>query len=236
MAHETSVKAVLVPLDGSPVSEQAIPVGAGAARRAGATLHLAMAYEPPSALALSFELPEVGAELDREGRARSAEYLEARAEAARGSSGLPVTTALLEGPPAAAVAEYAETHGIGLIVMTTHGRSGLSRWWLGSVTDRLLRRTTVPVLLLHPRKRAHRTEFRGILVALSGERDEMVLDAALALGRPGPKVRYLLARVVPPTAPIISPLPSYPRHQRPTWAARQAVQAGAELARLAAPL
>jgi len=147
----TTFHAILVPLDGSAAGEQAIPVGARIARRAGATLHFAMACEPSPARPLSSELPRVAEAVEREARIREAGYLETVAEAARSTHGLSVTTALLEGPAASALAEHVRACRIGLVVMTTHGRGGLSRWWLGSVTDRLLRRTPVPLLLLHPR-------------------------------------------------------------------------------------
>jgi nucleotide-binding universal stress UspA family protein len=127
-----------------------------------------MAYQPPSALALSSELPAVSVEIEREARPRAMEYLETVAEAARGTHGLAVTPALLAGPAAGALAEHIRARDIDLVVMTTHGRGGLSRWWLGSVTDRLLRRTSAPVLLLHPRESPQPTEFRRILVALDG--------------------------------------------------------------------
>lgn len=232
----TTFHAILVPLDGSAAGEQAIPVGARIARRAGATLHFAMACEPSPARLLSSELPRVAEAVEREARIREAGYLETVAEAARSTHGLSVTTALLEGPAASALAEHVRACRIGLVVMTTHGRGGLSRWWLGSVTDRLLRRTPVPLLLLHPREQAQPIEFHRILVAVDGECDDAVLEPALALGSLGSGASYVLTQVVAPSVPIMSPLPAYPTHLGPDWAKRQELEARNHLARLSSRL
>jgi nucleotide-binding universal stress UspA family protein len=232
---ETSFRAVLVPLDGSTEGEQAIPVGEAVARRAGATLDFAMVLQPPSALALSSELPRAAAEVEREARTHATNYLESRAEAARGAYGLAVTAALLDGMPAGALAGYVRAHGIDLVVMTTHGRGGLSRWWLGSVADQFLRRTPAPVLLLHPRESPQPTAFRRILVALDGETDEAVLEPALALGCLGRGTSYFLIRVVPPATPPVGALPAYSTRLG-DWAKRQDIEARNRLARLAAGL
>jgi len=231
---ETSFHAVLVPLDGSPEGEQAIPVGSAVARRAGATLDFALVLQPPSALALATERPAVAAAIEQDARTRASEYLEAKAEAAR-ALGLAVTPGLLHGAPAGALADYIRTRGIDLVVMTTHGRGGLGRWWLGSVADRLLRRSLAPILLLHPGESPQPTEFRRILVALDGEADEGVVEAALALGSLGAGAGYFLIRVVPPATPIMSPLPAYSTHLG-DWARRQDLEARNHLARVSAGL
>ena len=89
-----------------------------------------------------------------------------------------------------------------LIVMTSHGRTGLSRMWLGSVADGLIRHSRVPVLLLRPidaaapRPFAHGL-YKHILVPFDGSAaSEEVLPAALALAKCG-SARISLLRVVP---------------------------------------
>jgi nucleotide-binding universal stress UspA family protein len=228
--------AILVPLDGSGVGQQAIEVGARLARHAGASLHFAMAHQPLPAGLLSSELPRVAEELEVESRAREAAYLEAVAEGVRCAHGLCVTTALLEGPPARALADEMRARHVDLVVMTTHGRGGLNRWWLGSVTDRLLRLTRAPLLLLHPRTATQPTEFRRVLVALDGESDEGLLECALAVGSLASSASYVLARVVPPTTPLMGPLPAYPTRLHPDWARRQDLEARNYLARLSSRL
>jgi nucleotide-binding universal stress UspA family protein len=54
------------------------------------------------------------------------------------------------GRPAQEIVEYAESKGVELIAMCTHGRSGLSRWFLGSVADKVMRGTHLPILLIRP--------------------------------------------------------------------------------------
>ncbi|HEX6435313.1 MAG TPA: universal stress protein, partial [Gemmatimonadales bacterium] len=139
------------------------------------------------------------------------------------------------GSPARVLAEHARAKHAGLIVMTTHGHSGVSRLWLGSVADQLLRRVSVPVLLLHPKHAAY-SEFRHILVALDGSQNaEQVLKTAVDLGSLMPEVRYTLVRVVEPPLPVITRLAVYPAPP-PRSQAEEESCAVAYLQSLAAPL
>jgi nucleotide-binding universal stress UspA family protein len=65
--------------------------------------------------------------------------------------GLVVKTAIAHGIPAEEIVNYAEKNGVDLIIISTHGRSGVSRWAFGSVADRVLRHSTTPVLTVAPR-------------------------------------------------------------------------------------
>ena len=201
---------ILVPLDGSELAEQAVSVGASIARRSGGMLRLVSVEEPLPALVLASESPEVAREVEIEAEGKLTEYLESMAQAVQHVQAGTVETALLQGPVAGALSEYAGSHAIDLVVMTTRGRGGISRWLTGSVADQVLRRTTVPVLLLHPRELPQPTQFRRILVALDGEVEEEVLNPALALGSLNPAARYTLTRVVEPAIPILTPLALYP--------------------------
>ena len=71
-----------------------------------------------------------------------------------GESGLNVRADIVEGEAAEGIVEYAEKQGIDLVVMATHGRSGIGRWALGSVADRVIRHSYVPVLLVRASKDA----------------------------------------------------------------------------------
>jgi nucleotide-binding universal stress UspA family protein len=132
---------ILVPLDGSLVAEQALPYAETLARAAGAGVVLVRA--------VSSEPPWAGDAV--EGRLRAAgeaaDYLAATAERLRGS-GLQVETAAPHGEPAEAVAKELGARGADLVVMSTHGRSGLGRWVYGSVAESILRRTPTPTLLV----------------------------------------------------------------------------------------
>ncbi|NIV38641.1 MAG: universal stress protein [Anaerolineae bacterium] len=79
------------------------------------------------------------------------EYLE-RVAAGIQQQGISVQKVTVDGRPHTGIAEYAETNQVDLIVMSTRGQSGLSRWLMGSVADRVVRGATVPVLLVRTRK------------------------------------------------------------------------------------
>jgi nucleotide-binding universal stress UspA family protein len=192
---------LLVPLDGSPLAEQAIPAACGLARRAGGAVHLAVVQPPPLRhLHVSAELAKP---VEREAREQLESYLAKQAEAVSMCHGLEATCAVLEGDPAGALAAYARTNAMDLIVMTTHGRGGLGRFWLGSVADSLLRRITSPVLLLRSEKQPQPTDFRHVLVALDGsEAGEAVLAPALALASLYHGARCSLVQVVEPSVAV----------------------------------
>ena len=200
---------LLVPLDGSPLAAKAIPVAGALARRAGGTVHLASVQLP------AFRYPGMPADImktiEREARERVELYLADEAEAVSTCHGLEVTRAVLEGSPAEALADYTRTNGIDLIVMTTHGRSGLGRLWLGSVADRLLRCATTPVLLLRSREQPQHTDFRHVLVALDGSSaGEAVLEAAVALASLYHEAGCSLVQVIEPPFAISGDLTVYP--------------------------
>ena len=101
----------------------------------------------------------------------------------------PIQTMLLDGSAAEAIAAYAEHHRIDLVVMTTHGRGALSRAWLGSVADRLIRRLPMPMLLVRPHEAdpadlANPPRIGHLLIPLDGsERSEQIIAPTIALGR-----------------------------------------------------
>lgn len=71
-----------------------------------------------------------------------------RAAAAAGADGVAVNTVTLEGSPHETIVEYVTDRGIDAVVMGTHGRRGLDRYVLGSVTEKVLRSVPVPVLVV----------------------------------------------------------------------------------------
>jgi nucleotide-binding universal stress UspA family protein len=138
-------KRILVPLDGSELAEQALPHAAVHAKQFGAAIVLLKVLGP---------LPEPS--MAGRGAIHSAErasaqlakdYLEGMAAGLR-AQGLLVQTETVEGKPYLQIVRFAEEKEIDLIVMSTRGHSGLSRWLLGSVTDRVVRGATVPLLLV----------------------------------------------------------------------------------------
>ena len=79
------------------------------------------------------------------------EYLE-RIAADVQQQGIPSRAVTVDGRPHVEIAEFAEGNQVDLIVMSTRGQSGLSRWLMGSVADRVVRGATVPVLLVRARQ------------------------------------------------------------------------------------
>lgn len=227
-----ALRGILVPLDGSELAEQAIAVGTAQARATGATLHLVGVHEPLPLSAMPPDYPLPVQALDAEARDQHVHYMESVAARVRARLASPVEFSLLNGEPAAALCEYADSHLVDMVVMTTHGRSGLGRFWLGSVADRMLRRLAVPVLLLHPQETPQPLELRHLLIALDGEIEAPVLEAVELLARDGVNRRYTLVRVVEPVIPILSGLAARPAHLPRDWDVRRLTEARNYLARL----
>lgn len=147
------VRSVLVPLDGSPFAEHALPTATVIAKACRAKLQLVKVHEPPPPPVAADEAG-LFLEADLQVRRDERAYLRQQASRIRAQAGLRITTEVLDDPIAAAIVQYAQRTGTDLIVMTTHGRGPLSRLWLGSVADQVIRRATMPVLLIRPREGA----------------------------------------------------------------------------------
>jgi nucleotide-binding universal stress UspA family protein len=134
---------ILVPLDGSEFAERALAAAIDLARPADAKIHLFTVLD--GHLEAAFRDIGVVEHLPPEGAARA--HLSGQA-AEVAEHGISTTTAILTSKHAAEeIVREAETVGADLIVMTTHGRSGLRRWLLGSVAEKILRVSPIPVLL-----------------------------------------------------------------------------------------
>jgi nucleotide-binding universal stress UspA family protein len=197
---------ILVPLDGSRFSEQALPYALEIARRSHALLHLVKVHSiTPLPSPYLDSGSYLNSQFDAELRQGEVEYLE-RLAGGLAADGANIHCAVVEGPVVNALEAYVQEAGITMIVMTTHGRGGLSRAWLGSVADGLVRGVNVPLLLLRPRGENDETPSFGlehILIPMDGsEFSEQVLEYAIALGRLG-DARYTLVQVVQP--PIVMP-------------------------------
>src|SRR5262245_55962212 len=144
------IHSILVPLDASPFGEHALPLAANIARRAGARLHLVHVHQfLPPAIPEGFTLlDEVGLHL----RQSEKEYLASISRRLAETEPLAVETALLEGDPVRAMKDYARTNDVDLVVMSTHGRGAMGRFWLGSVANQVAREMPRPVLLVRPQE------------------------------------------------------------------------------------
>jgi nucleotide-binding universal stress UspA family protein len=199
-------RTLLVPLDGSAFGEYALPLALNLARQTGAAIRLLHVHAP---VVYVEGLVSLDNALDQRAREQETAYLAKMARQLEGSLGKTVSTVLVDGPVADALVEHAAATETGLIVMTTHGRGPFSRFWLGSVADQLLRRATVPLLLVRPPEQVRADdaagtditrslEWRHVLVPLDGSPlAEQVLPVATELTRPS-KASYTLLRVVQP--------------------------------------
>ncbi len=203
------LRSLLVPLDGSTFSEHSLPLASRVARASGASLHLAhvhVPYEPEQLLAnTQFQFEGVNiAEYDDRHREEERDYLAGLAKHFV-DEGLQADATLLDGRPVVdELSHYADEVDTDMIVMTSHGYSGVSRLWLGSVADQMIRHTELPLLLVHPRS-GHVAEgplsMEHILVPLDGSRlAESVLGPATDLAR-ATGARVTLVSVVRTPAP-----------------------------------
>jgi nucleotide-binding universal stress UspA family protein len=193
------IRSILVPLDGSTFGEHALPVALGIARRVGAVLQLAHVHQvvPPASVAGVALMDNLELTMRKEEQT----YLDGVARRIVQAAPLRVVTALLNGE----VAEALHTHaaaGADLVVMATHGRGALGRFWLGSVADELIRHLSVPLLLVRPSagpaNLAATAEPRRILLPLDGTAlAEQIIPAAMELAEKT-DAEVTLLRVVQP--------------------------------------
>ena len=175
-------RSILVPLDGSALAERALAVASALASRFGSDLHIGHVLSKR----VTDELPVYGLTGDA-AHAAAEQYVLAAADRLRAAQPSHVSSTLLEGSPASAIVEYATKAGIDLIVMSSHGRTGASRFWLGSVTDAVMRGAPIPVLMV--RGSADATAkvgglFERLLVPLDGSAlAESVIPHAVALAK-----------------------------------------------------
>jgi nucleotide-binding universal stress UspA family protein len=191
------IKRIMVPLDGSHLAEQALPLARVLASTFEAELLLTMAV--PSGHYVN-EVNE--GVLVEAGRLASDQYLGTTAHQLA-DEGFHVRTAVASGRPHIAISSLCDVESVDLIIMTTHGRSGVTRWTMGSVADKVLRATNTPLILIHPR--AHGTPpgaIERIVVALDGSE---LAEAALPLSERmanAVKAKVHLVRAVIPPAVI----------------------------------
>jgi nucleotide-binding universal stress UspA family protein len=202
------IRSVLVPLDGSHFAESALPVALDLARKARASLRLVMAHDPAMALVTS-DAPGAWTGLDEPDlREQEREYLAGLAGDIR-IHGETIEYELIDGRPGPALAEKITLAAPDLVVMASHGRGSFSRFWLGSVTDYVVRHVPVPVLLLRPLNGVGRASAgfgcRNILVALDlSKESESILKPVKALARLS-QGRLTLTYVVEPAGHMLSP-------------------------------
>ena len=128
---------LLVPLDRSSLAEEAIGQAASVARESGASIDLVLAHEP-IAFGGFADLPW---ESDSSAEQK---YLESIAAELESGAHVRATCAVVRGAPGDMIGQRARDIGADLIIMTSHGRTGFSRTWLGSVADAVMRQVGDP--------------------------------------------------------------------------------------------
>lgn len=139
---------IVIPLDGSPRAESALPVAVRLARASGGQLTL-LRVVPPSIELDMHTMPLATTELSLEEEiARANDYL-AQLVSSEILKGINMRTEVLSGPVAKTILLFAHLQQVDLIAMCSHGSTGLKRWVLGSVSEKVARHSPIPVLVLH---------------------------------------------------------------------------------------
>ncbi len=148
--NAVTYRKILVPLDGSGWAERAIPHAMHIARSQGARLILLHVYRPPMYEYIDQIALAGVTEIADQIRERAESYLLGLRNELR-QQGLNADYVILEGlSPAAAIADFVKTEGVDLVVMSTHGRTGLARFLFGSVAQKIVQSVSVPVMLVRP--------------------------------------------------------------------------------------
>jgi nucleotide-binding universal stress UspA family protein len=142
-------KKILVPLDGSDLAECVLPhvesIARGCAVESVVFVRVLDTYIPSEAAAYIGESQRQKIEETNENATR--EYLD-EVVGRVDLGGVEIQKQVITGRAAESIAEYATKNGVDLIIIATHGRSGVSRWVWGSVADRIHRSVCVPVLMV----------------------------------------------------------------------------------------
>ena len=139
------IKSILFPTDFSECNKAALEYASWFAVQSGATLHLVYVHDPREVGAVIGEGSYLFAEKWEEERARAQTQLK---QVTAADSTIPCEHHFLLGIPDAEIVAYAIDHHIDLIVMASHGRSGLSRLLMGSVAESVMRKAPCPVLVV----------------------------------------------------------------------------------------
>ncbi len=140
-------KKILVPLDGSELSESVLShVVTIATSCQVPEVVLTRVREPLDKSVKETLDAKIASQLDEAYHDEAANYLEKIATTLK-RKGIAVKVEVLSGNPAEEIIKYSQRNGVDLIIMSTHGRSGVSRWVFGSVADKVIRQTEIPVLI-----------------------------------------------------------------------------------------
>jgi nucleotide-binding universal stress UspA family protein len=188
------IERILVPTDGSPESAQAVPIATQIARAQGADILLMQVVSYPIVTdqyetMLTYDLYQQVLDAAEEDAKSNLGRLEAEVQ----GHGVRATTIQVNGSPAALLIDAEREQKIDLVVMATHGRSGLARFALGSVADRMLREGTRPVLLARSTDSEPTLKTALLMLDGSGVSEEAVPVVKTLAGRPIENVKLFRA-------------------------------------------
>ena len=174
---------IMLPLDGSALADAAFPLAVDVAKRFGARLHLVRVHQTPVATADALVAPQYNTML----RVWEKEALTKRLDQAR-AHGTDGHATLLEGDVVEELRGYADSADVDLIIMSTHGRSGVARVVLGSVAEHMVRTSAAPVLLLPSANDRTRvtsaSSIKRVLLPLDGSSEgEQIIPHAVAMAQ-----------------------------------------------------
>jgi nucleotide-binding universal stress UspA family protein len=205
----TMFQRILVPLDGSRRAEQVLPLAARIARASGSTIVLMQASWMPPLASGALEPAFISPDLFARDRADIAVYL-ARLAVSEDLKDLPTQREVADGEPALAILRAAQRQQADLIIMSSHGRTGLPRALLGSVAERVAHESSIPVLIVRTgtaevERGAHQPPLAErpiqVLVALDGSK-----QAETALS-PAANLSVALSASLPGTLHLVRVLP-----------------------------
>jgi nucleotide-binding universal stress UspA family protein len=142
---------ILAPLDGSDIGEVALPYVEAIAANSQATVNLVQVVSPPGTVEANLLGGPDWSKFVKAMHDAGENYLKSVSERFNRRE-VKVKCEVLTGDPADKIVEYATANGVSLIAMSTHGRTGIARWVLGSVADKVLHGARIPILLVRSPK------------------------------------------------------------------------------------
>jgi nucleotide-binding universal stress UspA family protein len=189
-----STSNVMVPLDGSPAAEAAIPWALALAKRTNGSVRLVGVHAPPAVMfdgesMVGSVVPDISV------RQKEIDYF-ADVQARFQSAETPVSAELLDGSVVTSLADYAAQFRPTCVVMLTHARGAMARFWLGETATEFMRRSPCPVLLVHGSETQPVPDVQHVLVPLDGSplAEQMLAPAAEFASAFAADVTLLLAQ------------------------------------------
>jgi nucleotide-binding universal stress UspA family protein len=149
---EATLRSIVVPLDGSELSEQALPYATLFAKELRLSVVLVRSYDIRQGISAYQDVFPDWEKLEAEAKAEATAYLDDIGQELRKQGVTQVARVVTYGDPAGQIIELAGATANSFVAMGTHGRSGVQRWTLGSITEKVARHSAAPVLVIRAAK------------------------------------------------------------------------------------